>query len=63
MRKRLASVGEAREAICWDAVTREAVVLWTMRWARSSKTVDCRGLSVLDLVTQGLGERRTLTSR
>ena len=41
MRKRFASVGEAREEIWVEAVTRERVVLWTILWARSSKTVDC----------------------
>jgi hypothetical protein len=40
MRKRAASVGEVdlvRRVLAW---ARERVVLWTMWWARSSKTED-----------------------
>lgn len=40
MRKRLASVGEARVEIWFEAEMREWVVLCTILWARSSKTVD-----------------------
>jgi hypothetical protein len=38
--KREASVGEAERERRADAEMRERVVEWTMRWARSSKTVD-----------------------
>lgn len=41
MRKRAASVGEAVLEMRVEAWRRERVVLWTMRWARSSKTEDC----------------------
>jgi hypothetical protein len=42
IRKSDASVGEALLERMADAETRERVVLCTMRWARSSKTEDCR---------------------
>lgn len=41
IRKRAASVGEAVLEMRVEAWRRERVVLWTMRWARSSKTEDC----------------------
>lgn len=40
MRKREASVGEEDFERRLPAWVRETVVLWTMRWARSSKTED-----------------------
>jgi hypothetical protein len=40
MRKRAASVGEADLERRVEAWVRETVVLWTIRWARSSKTMD-----------------------
>lgn len=40
MRKREASVGDADLEMRVEAWVKETVVLWTMRWARSSKTED-----------------------
>jgi len=40
MRKREASVGEADLLRRFVAVVRLIVVLWTIRWARSSNTED-----------------------
>ena len=41
IRKRRPSVGVVLEPMSEEAERREAMVEWTIVWARSSKTVDC----------------------